>query len=272
MRIWGSTGNIYVDNPWFPGGKPGDKSAIRLNRNGADELIECDAGAGLYTNEVDIVAKYISRREAPSPCMTYADSLGNQRALDAWRAEIGLKWDGETTTALQMPVSRRPLARRKNIAMQYGRIEGIVKEVSRLVIGSMIVHDTRLPFSFSLLDNFFENGGNAIDTAARLRRSSVLPERGVGKWIQATRCPRRRCPDRQGWRANITFVTPEQLDREMAGVRSTSWETVDYVDMYMMHRDNRISPLAEFVDFLNGHREAGTNPVVLAVQTGQLLG
>lgn len=250
-RIWGSDGHILVPNPWFPGGKAGDKSQIIVNRAGSEETIEVEAYAGLYSNEVDTVAKFISRREAPSPSMTYADSLGNQRALDEWRRQVGLAFDGENTTALTHTVSRRPLVRRAGARMTYGEIEGVGKPVSRLVIGTMVVTDSRLPFSFSLLDNFVENGGTAIDTAHVYQGGHS--ETAVGKWIN-TRGIRDRIVLIAKGGASIE-VTPDWIEREL----NTTMDRLaqDYVDIYMMHRDNTQVPVGEFVDCLNRLREAG---------------
>lgn len=47
------------------------------------------------TIEADTVARYIAERQAPSPCMTWADTLGNMAALDAWRGDVGLVFDCE---------------------------------------------------------------------------------------------------------------------------------------------------------------------------------
>jgi hypothetical protein len=67
-----------------------------LNRSGKDpETVTVPGGPALYTVEVDTVARNLDRREAPSPAMTRADSLGQQQALDEWRRQIGLVFDQE---------------------------------------------------------------------------------------------------------------------------------------------------------------------------------
>ncbi len=59
--------------------------------------------------------------------MSWADSLGNMRTLDAWRAQVGLVFDSEKPEALELPTAGRPLARRAGAAMTYGRVEGVDK-------------------------------------------------------------------------------------------------------------------------------------------------
>jgi predicted dehydrogenase len=91
VHIWGSKGEIEVPVPWNP-----PEGKIVLRRRGADEeVIDVPAKGNAYTLEADIVARSLPARQAPYPCMTWADSLGNMRALDAWRAAVGLAFDGE---------------------------------------------------------------------------------------------------------------------------------------------------------------------------------
>lgn len=94
--VWGSEGSLRVPNPWFPG--EGD-NVVHLHQSGKEpeEIHILGEGIGLYTHEADLVARCIAegRREAPAPAMTWADSLGNMRALDAWRRAVGLVFDVE---------------------------------------------------------------------------------------------------------------------------------------------------------------------------------
>ncbi len=100
LSIWGSEGHIVLPNPWTPGdvrygGDTGNK--IVVYRDDATEPVEetVPGGQPLYTIEADVVAQHIKNRQAPPPYMTWADSLGNMRAIDAWRNEIGLGFDCE---------------------------------------------------------------------------------------------------------------------------------------------------------------------------------
>ena len=115
LCIWGSKGHIFVPNPWFPGDERfgGDQGAkIIIHHDDAnepqDEIVP--GGRPLYTIEADIVAAHIADRQAPAPCMSWADSLGNMVTLDAWRKDIGLVFDAEKPEALSLPTSGRPLS------------------------------------------------------------------------------------------------------------------------------------------------------------------
>ncbi len=94
LRIWGSEGSIRVPNPWFPG-ETGNKILLKRAGQDAPEEVIVDGGAPLYAIETDTVARYLEQREAPRPCMTWDDTLGNMGTLDAWRRSIGLAFEGE---------------------------------------------------------------------------------------------------------------------------------------------------------------------------------
>ena len=96
LRIWGSEGNVQVPNPWFPG-RAADTETILVKRDGKDaEEVRVPSHQGrLYTIEADTVARWIPERQAPAPCMTWQDSLGNMRTLDRWRQCVGLTFDPE---------------------------------------------------------------------------------------------------------------------------------------------------------------------------------
>ena len=92
-RIWGSAGHILVPHPWFPG-KGENKIILKREGEGTQE-VNVHSDRALYTIEADVVAQNLAARQAPHPAMTWDDSRGNQALLDAWRAEVGLVFDGE---------------------------------------------------------------------------------------------------------------------------------------------------------------------------------
>ena len=89
VRIFGSDGAIRVPVPWVPS-PHGGKSSIFIKRN--DEEIESeiviDSPRDIYALEADTVAAYIEARQTPA--MPWHDTLGNIRAMDLWRAALGL--------------------------------------------------------------------------------------------------------------------------------------------------------------------------------------
>jgi predicted dehydrogenase len=91
VHIWGSGGSIEVPVPWKP-----IQGQIILTRYGKEpETIDVPAEADCYALEADVVAANLSNQQAPYPCMTWEDTLGNMKALDQWRASAGVVFDLE---------------------------------------------------------------------------------------------------------------------------------------------------------------------------------
>lgn len=249
LRIWGSEGSIRVPNPWFPG-ETGNK--IILHRNGEDPTeIMVDGGAGLYSIEADIVATYLKDRQAPAPCMTWADSLGNMATLDKWRRSVGLTFDVEKADALAGPSP----ARLPNSPMQFASVPGVDKPVSRLVMGTMIYGPQDMPFCCSMLDYYTSIGGNCIDTARVYGGGES--ERAIGHWLhlrksreQIVLIAKGAHPDWRPKRVNPEGIT-EDINESLRRLRT------DYIDLYLLHRDDPEFPVGEIVECLNEHQKAG---------------
>ena len=96
FRVWGSEGHISIPVPWHIPAKDARLLVQRKGETAPTELL-IDSPAPLYTQQVDVVAAAIQNRdvEARHPAMTWADTLGNMAALDAWRADVGLSFDCE---------------------------------------------------------------------------------------------------------------------------------------------------------------------------------
>lgn len=94
VRLFGTEGRLEVSNLWVP---PFEGNTILLHSRGKTEEIFVETKADPYAIEVDIFAKCVreGKLEAPHPAMSYADTWGNMRALDSWRAEVGLVFDVE---------------------------------------------------------------------------------------------------------------------------------------------------------------------------------
>ena len=69
------------------------RASLVVCAGGKTETLEFKTGRELYANEALTVAEYIDRRQAPA--MNWQDSLGQMRALDSLRADMGLRFDRE---------------------------------------------------------------------------------------------------------------------------------------------------------------------------------
>jgi predicted dehydrogenase/aryl-alcohol dehydrogenase-like predicted oxidoreductase len=239
--IFGSEGRIHVPQPWQPGrfGPP----KIIVHRKGADgpEEIETESG-DLYGIEADCVAANLERRQAASPAMSWGDTLGNMQVLDSWRAAIGQAFDAEKPENSR-PVRGAKLAVRPGCRMKYGELPGVGKKISRLVMG--VDNQKHWPHAAAMFDDYFERGGNCFDSAWIYGRG--LLEKNLGAWMGA-----------RGVREEVVILdkgchTPENRPERFMPQLTESLERLgtDYVDIYMLHRDNEEVPVGEWVDALN---------------------
>ena len=239
--ICGSEGSITVPAPWFCNGRDPGKVSFTLACHGKDpEEIVIDVPKGIYAIEADVVAASIKVRQAPSPAMTWADSISQAVTLDAWRGALGLSYPSDAAEAYAQPVDKRPLKVRKPNRMTYARIPGVRKPVSRLVMGTMVQQNPA--HAAMLFDEFIARGGNCFDTAHIYAGGNT--ERLLGQWIK-----------NRGLREKVVVVVkgahppachPEGIRRQFA--ESLERLKMDYADLYFMHRDNTDIPVGEFVE------------------------
>ncbi|HKQ69788.1 MAG TPA: hypothetical protein VJT73_10640, partial [Polyangiaceae bacterium] len=88
--VFGETGKLVMPNPWLPSGdRHGLESSFTLHRDGmAPEGRKVRTEKATYAIEAELVANLLPATEAPWPAMSWADTLGNMRVLDDWRAAI----------------------------------------------------------------------------------------------------------------------------------------------------------------------------------------
>jgi hypothetical protein len=104
VTVWGTKGSLTLTNPWFPG-RQGD-GLIQLAVKGKNpKTIKSASKVPLYALEADTVARALPGREAPYPCMTWAESLAQIRAVDLWREKVGLVFDAEKPISLKSPIA-----------------------------------------------------------------------------------------------------------------------------------------------------------------------
>lgn len=248
LKIIGTDGTIVVPSPWLAGARDGSPTKIIVHRNKTEpEEITVVSERPLYALEADHVAEHLAERQAPA--MTWGDTLGNMKTLDRWRESVSLVYDAEMPANQTETVSRRPLVRRPDHPMKYGEIAGVGKPVSRLVMGADNQHT--VTHASVMFDDFIEMGGNAFDTAYIY--GSGKCERVFGHWLR-----------NRGIREDVVVIgkgahTPECNPSALSAqlLISLSRMQLDYVDIYLLHRDNPEVPAGEFVEVLNEHLKAG---------------
>ncbi len=96
VKITGSEGFIQLPAAYLPGrmDRFGGTPRIVVERHGEESReIAIDAPGGLYAIEADTVVARAREGRTEAPEMTWADSLGNMRTLDRWRAAVGVEFD-----------------------------------------------------------------------------------------------------------------------------------------------------------------------------------
>ncbi|MGO1257426.1 MAG: aldo/keto reductase, partial [Brachybacterium sp.] len=246
--ITGSRGVIRLSDPWALGQEP---TVIELDVVGEQpQRIEVPAAAP-YALEADALAA-AARGAGEVPELTADNSLGQARALDSWREQIGLQYPFEAEDADIPTLTGRPIehgSAQTGPAMTYGRIPGIEKQISRLVMGCD--NQMTLPQASAMFDAFYEIGGTTFDTAYIYGGGYI--EKLFGQWVR-----------NRGVREDVVVITkgahtphcdPESITRQLE--ESLERQGTDYADLYMMHRDNPEIPVGEFVDAMDEHLRAG---------------
>lgn len=139
--------------------------------------------------------------------------------------------------------------------MKYGQIPGINKPVSRLVQGTIMCNTKEQRKSNELLDSVYQQGINTFDTAHGYGSGEC--ERSVGAWFN----------DR-GLREEIVLigkgahpyegrqrVTPFDISADIHD--SLARFKTDYIDLYLLHRDDPSVEVGPIVERLHKHKEQG---------------
>ena len=140
--------------------------------------------------------------------------------------------------------------------MQYADIPRLNKRVARIVQGStMIGSDLDERESFALLDQVYELGCNTLDTAHGYSRGES--ERIIGRWMQARNLREeiviitKGAAHSEDRRRMTPFDIASDLHDSLARLQT------DYIDLYLLHRDDPDVPVEPIIDSLNEHQTAG---------------
>lgn len=129
------------------------------------------------------------------------------------------------------------------------------RELSQLVLGSMVFHVDTLDLTYALLDTWRDLGGNVVDTAHIYAGGNS--ERALGRWLRDRGCRDEIVILTKGAHHNADRkrVTPEDITCDLRD--SLARLGTDYVDLYVLHRDDPDVPVGPIVECLNEHHRAG---------------
>ncbi len=139
--------------------------------------------------------------------------------------------------------------------MQYGTIPGVTKPVARLIQGTVMIGSSKPDYSFGLLDDILALGGNAFDAAHVYGNGDN--ERTMGRWLET-----------RGVREQVVLITKgahHNQDRRRVTPFDISADLHDslarlgteYIDLYLLHRDDPSVPVGPIIEVLNEHLAAG---------------
>lgn len=132
--------------------------------------------------------------------------------------------------------------------MKYKLLKHISKPVSRIVMGTMMLSSEREKESFNLLDDIFSLGINTFDTAAVYPNES---EAVLLKWIAERNIREEVVLLTKGghhnkWRKRVTpYDILSDVNDSLAKAKA------DYIDIFMLHRDDPNIPVEPIVETLN---------------------
>lgn len=137
--------------------------------------------------------------------------------------------------------------------MNFGRIRGVNKPVSRILLGTAVSPMLLGQDADEVLDAAFESGINAFDTA----RNYGGAERSLGRWLKARGVRKdavilSKCghPDGNGSRVNERAIR-DDLSRSLEELQT------DDIDIYLLHRDDERVPVGEIVELFNQLKREG---------------
>ncbi len=250
LRIIGSEGRIEVKDFWFASGHKGGVGKIELFKGNEQQTIEVKEDRWLYSFEVDAAGDAIraGQQEFTSPGMGWADSVGNLRVLDQWRASIGLEYSVEKAAKRVTNLAGDKVTLGNSIPKR--AIPGISKPASVVTLGFEFFPN--FAAASLTLDAFYEAGGNVFDTAFVYGGGKT--ESIFGDWHTSRNVNREEIV-LIGKGAHSPLVYPDVIAKQLD--QSLNRLKTDYVDIYFMHRDNTDVPVGEFVDAMDAEVKRG---------------
>ncbi len=137
-------------------------------------------------------------------------------------------------------------------------------KVSQLCLGTSNYGSSQSEeWGFHVMDRFVDAGGNFFDTARVYGDWSPIPaasEKTIGKWLSERKNRDKVIITTKGGHPIIPFfdqhrVGADYLEKDLN--ESLSHLQTDYIDLYLLHRDNPNVPVEELMDWFHKQQKAG---------------
>ncbi|GHV87218.1 hypothetical protein AGMMS50255_5140 [Spirochaetia bacterium] len=137
--------------------------------------------------------------------------------------------------------------------MTYETLEYIEKPISRIIFGTAITAMRKGETPFELLDAVYAAGITAFDTAVSYDDAEV----SLGEWIHSRNLRSKvsvltKGAHKNRWRGRMTpYDIQSDFETSLAKLR------LDYVEMYLIHRDDPAAPVGPVMETLNRFHKEG---------------
>lgn len=140
--------------------------------------------------------------------------------------------------------------------MEYSNFGSMEKKVSKFIVGTMsIIDQPDLTEDFRRLDEAIEMGINTLDTAMGYGRGTT--ELALGKYFKSRGNREKiflisKACHPSPWRTRVnTFDLEADLNDALVKMNT------DYIDLYMLHRDDESKPVGPLMDTFHQYYKAG---------------
>ncbi len=139
--------------------------------------------------------------------------------------------------------------------MQYGEVPGVGKKISRIVQGTIQINTGDEAIGFGQMDAAWEAGINAFDTAHVY--GGGANDKFFGRWIKARGVRDEVVVLAKGAHHNDVRrrVTPYDIGADLHDTLARM--QIDFIDLYVLHRDDTNVPVEPIVDALNQYTRDG---------------
>lgn len=137
--------------------------------------------------------------------------------------------------------------------MKYRHLDVIDRDVSGLILGTMYLYNGSEEDGFAYLDMAVENGINIFDSAQAYGDSEVM----LGKWMQARGNRDDVVIITKGCHPNLWRDRVSDYDLQADIMDSLVKLQTDYIDIYLIHKDNKDYPVGKLMEVLDANRRAG---------------
>jgi len=249
IKITDGEKTLIVDQPWHCGEYTNKVSEILLmEKNKESKRLPIKAKESIYSNEINHFSEMLNSSRNESNKISHLDSYGNALSLDRWRKKAGVKYSFDVPENKNSTFWKSKTDKNKNLIPK-GKIEGLEKNISRLVFGC----DNQLDVNhaFAMFDHFYSLGGNAFDTAYIYNNGKS--DEYLGRWIKSRELFKEIVILGKGVHTPDCF--PDKIRAQL--LETLSRLQIECLDVYCLHRDNEEIPVDEFIDVLDDLRSEG---------------